>query len=579
MTRLVFLLALTRGHRAWMLAGLGLAVVTALANIALMAVSGWFITGMAVAGASAAPFNYFLPAALIRGCAIVRTAGRYLERLATHEATFRLIGTLRPVLFLALAPRLPFGLPGAHSGDLAARLGADLDRLQQVYLRVGVPVATAALVGGAVVAWAAAVAPAAAIVLACGLMAGGVLLPGVLARAGRPPGRDAIVATDRLRTGTIDFAQGLEELHAFGATARHGAQRAGAHDRLAAAQRRSARQEAVGTAAGQTLGTLVLWAVVLTVAPAVAAGTLAAPDLAMLAFLSLAVVEVTAPLAGAFQAWGATAAATDRLRPLLAVPPAAAAPPDRAAAPPAGAPPHIRLDTVEVRYPGVSAPALRGLTLDLPPGARVALVGASGSGKSTVVALLAGFLAAERGRLLLDGKPVARGDTGRLAAMLSVAPQTPHLLAGSVRRNLLVAAPDATDAALIEACERATLGPWLAGLPDGLDTAVGEGGRPLSGGEARRLAVARALLTPAPVLVLDEPGEGLDPATERRLIERALADRPRRTVLLITHRPAGLEHMDHVVVLDRGRVLEQGTPWSLVRHDGPFRRFLERCFV
>ncbi|HYH22673.1 MAG TPA: thiol reductant ABC exporter subunit CydC [Azospirillum sp.] len=582
MKRLAFLFGLLKGQGAWVLAGVALAVTTALANIALMAVSGWFITGMAaagLAGAGAAGFNYFLPAAVIRGCAMARTAGRYLERLVTHEATFRLIGGLRVRVFLALAPRLPFGLPGAHSGDLAARAGADLDSLQRVYLQVAVPVLTAAIVGAAAVGYAATRDQGVAILLAGGLVLGGVALPGALALAGRRPGRDAVAAASALRTWAVDRAQGLDELEAFGATARHGDGLIREQERLAAAQARSARQEAVGAAVGQSLGSLVLWGVlwgaVVAGAPLVAAGTLAAPDLVMLAFLALASVEVTGPLAGAFQAWGAMAAAADRIRPLLAAPP----PPAPLPVPSGSRPPHVRLRSVAVRYPAGDGRALDGLTLDLPPGARVALVGPSGSGKSTVAALLAGFLPVEKGEVLLDGRPVAPGDAGALAGLLAAAPQTPHLLAGSVRRNLQVAAPWADDAALVDACERAALGPWLAGLPEGLDTAIGEGGRPLSGGEARRLAVARALLGSGPILVLDEPGEGLDPATGRRLLDGVLSSPGTRTVLLITHRVTCLERMDHVVMMDRGRVLEQGPPWALAGRDGPFRRFLERSFV
>lgn len=588
MRTLLLLLRLTEGNRRRAAAGLALALVAALANIALMAVSGWFLTGMAMAGAAGASFNFFLPAAVIRACAIVRTAGRYLERLTTHEATFRLIGALRARVFRALAPRLPFGLPdrrrgeengGGHSGDLAARLGGDLDGLQRAYLHILVPGATALLAGVATVAYAWTVHRGAAAVLAGGLLAGGVGLPGLLALAGHRAGREAVAEASALRVWAVDMADGRDELMAFAAAERHGARLDGLHGRLAAAQRRAARLESFGTAGAQALGSAVLWTVVLAGAPAVTAGRLPAPDLVMLAFLALAAVETTGPLAGAFQSWGALAAAGDRVRPLLstAAPPVPVRP-SAAPAPPAA--PHIRLDGIRVRYPGLPSLALDGFSLELPPGSRIALVGPSGSGKSTVVALLAGFLEPEGGRMLLDGRPVTADRAARpFAPFLAAASQSPQLLAGSIRRNLRVAAPAASDETLTAACDRAGLGPWLAALPDGLDTLVGAGGRALSGGEARRLAVARALLGTGPVLVLDEPGEGLDPATEQRLLDRLLSAPDRRTVLLITHRPTGLERMDHVVMLDRGRVMEQGPPWTLASRNGPFRRFLERSFV
>ena len=573
MKTLLFLLRLLSGNWRWALAGLALAVMSMLANIALMAVSGSFLTGMAIAGAAGASFNYFVPAATIRALAILRSGSRYLERLTTHEATFRLIGGLRARVFRALAPRLPFGLPGVHSGDLSGRLGGDLDSLQRAYLQLLVPAAAAGLVGTAVVAYGWGVDRDAASVLAVGLLLGGAGLPALLALAGRKPGRTAVEALSDLRAWAVDMAEGREELAAFAATRRHAERLEGLQHRLATAQRRTARQEAFAASGTQALGSLLMWAVVLAGASTVAAGALAASDLVMLAFLALASTEAVAPLAGAFQAWGAVAAACDRVRPLLSHATAAGQPTACTPTPANRTPPHVRLVDVTARYPGAATPALRNLTLDLPPGARIALIGASGSGKSTVAALLAGFLAVETGRIEIAG----RG--GCAASLLATAPQTPHLLAGSVRRNLLVADPDASDAAMLGACATAGLDSWLAGLPNGLDTVIGAGGRPLSGGEARHLTVARALLGSGPLLVLDEPGEGLDPATERAMMDRLLEATGGRTVLLITHRATGLEHMDHVAVLDRGQVLDQGAPWTLAGRDGPFRRFLERSFV
>ncbi len=573
MKTLLFLLRLLSGNWRWALAGLALAVMSMLANIALMAVSGSFLTGMAIAGAAGASFNYFVPAATIRALAILRSGSRYLERLATHEATFRLIGGLRARVFRALAPHLPFGLPGVHSGDLSGRLGGDLDSLQRAYLQLLVPAAAAGLVGTAVVAYGWGVDRDAAAVLAVGLLLGGAGLPALLALTGRKPGRTAVEALSDLRAWAVDMAEGREELAAFAATRRHAERLEGLQHRLATAQRRTARQEAFAASGTQALGSLLMWAVVLAGASTVAAGALAASDLVMLAFLALASTEAVAPLAGAFQAWGAVAAACDRVRPLLSHATAAGQPTACTPTPANRTPPHVRLVDVTARYPGAATPALRNLTLDLPPGARIALIGASGSGKSTVAALLAGFLAVETGHIEIAGRD------GCAAPLLAMAPQTPHLLAGSLRRNLLVADPDASDAAMLGACATAGLDSWLAGLPDGLDTVIGAGGRPLSGGEARRLTVARALLGSGPLLVLDEPGEGLDPATERAMMDRLLEAAGRRTVLLITHRATGLEHMDHVAVLDRGQVLDQGAPWTLAGRDGPFRRFLERSFV
>ncbi|SDE96940.1 thiol reductant ABC exporter subunit CydC [Rhodospira trueperi] len=568
MTRLGFLVRFTRGHRLWILAGLALAMVTALANVVLLAVSGWFITGMALAGAAGASFNYFLPSAVIRGCAILRAGGRYAERLVTHEAILRLIGRTRADLFAHLSRRSPQDPVFPRGADAATRLGSDLETLQGAVLSLFSPIVVALVIALAVIVHTAGIAPPVAVVVALGLAVGGGAVPVGLAFAGRRPGREAITARAALAMGLADVVEGRDEVFAFGALARTQAALTARDAALRQARRRAAHQDSLGLALLPVTAHVTLWAVVVAGAPLVIGGTLAPDALVMLAFLGFAAFDPLSPLPQALQRVGAVTAALDRVR-ALAGPTPKASPPD-ARTEPRGEPAPIRLTRVTARWPGASRPTLEDVSLTLAPGDRLGLVGASGAGKSSIVSILAGDLRPDTGTI--------EGTTG---LRLAVAPQTPVLLSETLRHNLTLGDPAVTEVALRDALATAGLVDWLAALPLGLDEPLGRGGRPLSGGEARRLGIARALLSPAPVLVLDEPGEGLDPAAEAAVLDRVLAtaEARRQAVVLITHRPAGLDRMDTVLYLDGGRVLEAGNPWALTRTEGPFRHFLERCAV
>ncbi|GEO81221.1 thiol reductant ABC exporter subunit CydC [Pararhodospirillum oryzae] len=591
--RMGFLAGLWREARWKASAGLVLAVITTLANIVLLAVSGWFITGMALAGAGGGAFNYFFPAALIRAAAIARAGGRYLERLVTHDATLRLIARLRPRLFAALAERP--GRPASpdaalHGADLAGRLGGDLDAVQRLSLQGVLPVLVALIVVPIGITVCAHFLPQAALVLTAGMVVAGGLVPLVLARAGRRVGPPLVTARVALRVALVDLIGGQEELRACGALPRFQDRAREVEDRAVRLSKRAAWIESLGLAGLALLTQVTVWGMVL-----VAAGQVDGPILVLLAFLGLALFEPLGPLPEAFQRLGASFAALDRVRALAPASPdtkrrASPALPASPSASPSSSPspspspsparataPAVRLDSVSVAGIEGGRPALREVSLELPPGGRLGVVGPSGAGKSTLVSLLAGTLAWDRGRVLVNERPVEGPHDPALHGLVALAPQAPLLLAGSVRRNLRLGAPEASDEALRAALETVVLSKWLAALPEGLDTPLGAAGRPVSGGEARRLSLARALLGAGPVLVLDEPGEGLDPALEARVLDQVLtaAGTAGRAVLLVTHRPHGLERMDKVACLDQGRVVDAGAPWDLARMPGPFRQFLE----
>jgi ATP-binding cassette subfamily C protein CydC len=534
MRRLLRLLALYRPFYGWMALGVLAALATVLANVTLMAVSGWFISSMAIAGAAQVSMNYFTPAAIIRGAAIVRTGGRYVERLVTHEATLRLLAVLRGWFYARLEPLAPAALQRYRSGDLVSRLGADIDTLDNVYLRLLVPVVVALLATLVMTLYLATLDPLFGWVLLAMLLAAGLVLPLLMAWLGDAPGRRRHASLTRQRVVLVDAVQGLGEAMVYGAVDARLREQA-AHDRaLVDAQAAVARVQGLSSAGILLLANLAMWLLLWLAIDAVEAGRLAPADIAMLALFALAAFEAVAPLPATFQAYGETRAAAQRLFAIVDTRPAVDDPP----ASPASLPAYdLCFERVAFRYPGDDRPVLDGVDFALPAGRRLTVVGPSGAGKSTLVDLLARFHDPDAGRILLGGEPLTafRGDD--LRALLAVVEQDARLFTGTLRDNLLLGDPQADEAALAQACRRAGLEPLLARLADGYDTWIGEAGATLSGGEARRVALARALLRDAPILVLDEPTEGLDATTAAKVLQAIDQAAQGRSVLLISHRP------------------------------------------
>ena len=410
------------------------------------------------------------------------------------------------------------------------------------------PPIVAVLAGAVSVGVAAAVLPAAGFVLAGGLLLGALAIPATSSHLSARAGRRQAGARGELTAELVELARGAPELVAFGDQAA-GLQRVrSANATLVALGRR----DAFAGGAGDALGLLVSGATVagvLAVALAASAdGRLDRVLVAMLALLALASFEAVTPLAATGRQLPATLAAGRRILDLTA---RTAAVRDPSAPRPAPRwPLAVELEHVRVRYPGQSRPALEGACLRLEPGERVALVGASGAGKTTIVNLLLRFLDPESGRVLFGGHDLREYRQDDVRRAIAVAGQDAHLFSASIRDNVRLGCPDATEAELVRALGRARIWDWIAGLPDGLDTFVGEEGRELSGGQRQRLVLARALLVGAPVLVLDEPTAHLDGPTAAALIDDVFVAAGDRTVLLITHRPEGLDLVDRVVTLE-----------------------------
>ena len=550
MRDLVRLLRLFRPYAWWIAAGIGLNITVILANVGLLALSGWFIAAMALSGLGVATVEVFTPAAAIRGLAVLRTGGRYTERLVTHEATLRLLAELRSWFFERLEPLAPARLQYHRGGDLLSRIRADIDSLDNVYLRVLAPTAAAAISAVAMVGFTALFSGTLALVEAAGLLGAGVALPLLAQRLGRDPGRRAVAIRAALRAAISDGVRGQGELLVDGAVGRQDAAVAGLSCSLVAQQRRQARIGGVSAALSGIAAQLTMWGALVIATPLVAAGTLPGPDLAMLALFALASFEAVGPLPLAFQTLGETLAAARRIFALVDAAPAVADP-ERPVAPPRRF--DLRVQDLRMRYAAGAPWALDGLTLHVPQGGSLGILGASGSGKTSLLNVLLRFWDFQGGSVDIGGVPLRAmsGDTVR--GLCAVVAQHTHLFNASVRDNLLLARPAASEAELHAALRRADLYDEVAALPHGLDTLVGEAGARLSGGQARRLAIARALLKDAPILVLDEPTEGLDAGSEAVVLKALEILMRGRTTLLVTHRSQALRIVDETAYFAHGR--------------------------
>ncbi|MER3393096.1 MAG: thiol reductant ABC exporter subunit CydC [Microcella pacifica] len=520
--------------RASLLAALALGVLAAGSAVALLATSSWLI-----ARAAEQPPILFLGFAIVgvRAFALGRAVFRYLERTVAHDGAFRSLASLRVAIFRRLLPLAPDGVRGVRRGDLLTTLVRDVDTLQDLPLRVAQPLVSGGIVAGLAVVGVAWLSPVAAAVLALGLVATIAAALGILRLLSRAADARIAPLRARLADAVLEYVTRWEVLNAFGAAEER---RASILDLDGALRRAQTRQSAAAgsVAALFTLGAgATALATLVSVEPALSTGALSGPQFALLVLVPLAVLEVAAALPLAMTAWWRVRASADRI--VAAVPehvpseiprpPAAPAPPPLTATP-------LTLRAVTARWPGQSAPAMAPLDLELGPGDRVVVEGPSGAGKSTLAHVLVRFLDHE-GDYLLGGIDVRELDPDEVRRHVVLCEQAPHLFDTSIRQNLLFARDTATDAELLDVLDRVGLGEWCRER-GGLDAAVGERGRLVSGGEAQRIALARALLSSAAVLVVDEPTANVDPArAESLLLELVSAIGDDRAVVIISHTP------------------------------------------
>ncbi len=484
---------------------------------------------------------------VVRFLALARPLARYLERLASHDLALRSLGRIRATAYERLEPLAPAELGAFRRGDLVSRLVGDVDALQGLYLRGVGPPAVALVVAGACVVATAFVLPEAAFALAAGLALGGVAVPLLSARLGRFVARRQAPARGALTADLAELLRGAPELVAHGREDAAIAHVAEADRRLARLARRDALVAGLADAATILVAGITTVAVLALAVTAHEAGNLDRVLVATLALLALSSFDTVSPLPAAARELSAATASGRRILDLADREPAVVDPPDPVPLP--RAPVAIALEGVTARYPGGEAPVLERIELRVGPGERVALVGPSGAGKTTVTNLLLRFLDPEEGRVAIDGVDLRDLRQEDVRGTFALAGQEAHLFDSTIRENLRVARPQATDDELVDALRRARLDDWVTSLPDGLETLVGEEGTQLSGGQRQRLVVARALLSAAPVLLLDEPTAHLDPETADALVSDVLEAADGRSVLLVTHRPEGLDLCDRVVEL------------------------------
>ena len=565
-------LALYKRHKWLLLLGIVLAIVTLLASIGLLTLSGWFLSASAVVGvAGIYSFNYMLPAAGVRGAAIIRTAGRYFERLVSHDATFRVLQHLRVFTFSKLLPLSPAGLARFRQGELLNRVVADVDTLDHLYLRVISP-----LVGALVVILVVTVGLS-VLDVTLALTLGGIMLltllvmPPLFYRAGKPAGESITRLRGQYRQHLTSWLQGQAELMLFNASDRYRQQMEKTEARWLDAQRRQAELTALSQALMLLIGGIAVIAMLWLASAGVGGDTQPGALIALFVFCALAAFEALAPVTGAFQHLGQVIASAKRItqiteqKPEVAFPQGEGQTLDRVS---------LRLHQVTFSYPQHPSPALEKVSLQIEAGEHIAILGRTGCGKSTLLQLLTRAWDPAEGEILLNNQPLGQFNEATLRRAMSVVPQRVHLFSATLRDNLLLASPGASDARLAQTLERVGLAKLLE--DSGLNSWLGEGGRQLSGGELRRLAIARALLHDAPLMLLDEPTEGLDATTESQILDLLAEVMREKTVLMVTHRLRGLARFNQIIVMDNGKIIEQGSHAELLAEQGRYYQFKQR---
>ena len=552
---------LAGSHRTLLLAAAAclLGSFTVYANVGLLAASAWLISAAAL-HPSVAELSVAIVG--VRFFGLARALCRYGERYISHDATFRLLADIRVWLYTRLEPLAPANLPGVAKGDLFSRLIADVETLQFFYLRAVFPVAIAMVVAATTVGLLAWLAPWLAWPVAGAFLLTGCVLPLGISRLGREAGQGVVAARAKLNGSLADSLEGLTELAAWGRSERQAACIAAANSELTACQERANVAASLSDALG-TLGmNLTVIAVIILAGPLVAAGQLEGVYLAVVALAVQASFEAILPLPAVAYYLQESNAAFARITAITGQQPAV-----NAAGIPAvpSGPLEFAVSRLSFSYSPDLPPVLANITFSLPPGKRLAIVGASGAGKSTLAGLLLRFWDYDRGTLLLNGRDIRVYEPAAIRRAVSVVSQDTYLFNATIRDNILIAKPDAAPDELNQAVAGAMLTDFIERLPQGLDTLTGQNGLALSGGERQRIALARALLKPAPVWLLDEPTAGLDAQAEAVIMNHILQAAGTRSLVLITHRLVGLETMDEILVLADGQIAEQGAFADLLK--------------
>ncbi|MET3926262.1 thiol reductant ABC exporter subunit CydC [Devosia sp. 2618] len=523
-----------------------LSLITLAAGVALLGTSGWFITSAALTTAGLA-FNLFVPSSLVRAFSFIRILARYGERLVGHDATLRLLADLRGWLFARLFPRLPLSDRSLRHGDLVSRLTADVDALDTAFLVAIGPVAAAVLIGGSltgVLAW---LLPSAALLYGLCFAAAVLMVPAGLVLISRRAGRDVVTRAADARASVLDGIEGHADLTVFGVL---GLAQAGFVDtskRLSQAKGRLATLTGIAAFGVQALAAIALAGSIYLGLAAFSAGSVDGPVLAGLLLAIMGSFEASNAIVRSVGKLTTSMAAAERLTdiaesPLRVVDPAM----------PAELPADTTITLTDVTFGYGGPPVLSNLDLTVKPGEHVAIIGPSGIGKSSLLTLLLRLADPQLGTISLGGAPLATLQQSDIHASMALLSQDSPLFNDTIRANLLIAREDADDDALWSALTAAGIADFVRALPGGLDTLIGEGGRTVSTGQARRLCLARVLLSNASILLLDEPTTGLDRTAELAFFETLRVAARGRTVIVVTHAAIPEGTMDRVLTMRNG---------------------------
>ncbi|MDN3613005.1 cysteine/glutathione ABC transporter ATP-binding protein/permease CydC [Vibrio gallaecicus] len=561
-------LKLYKKHWFGLSLGMLLAFATLSASIGLLTLSGWFISASAVAGLTIAreTFNYMLPGGGVRGLAMSRTAGRWGERVVSHNATFKLLTDLRIFFFQKLTPLIPGRISNLRDADLLNRLVADVDAMDHVYLRLVSPV-TVGVLGilclTSFLMW---------FDSSLGLLLGGILVvllavwPVLFYKLGQRNGGQLTQNKANLRITTLDWIEGYSELTLFGAEERYRNAILVSQQKLMNNQYVNANLTGLASALLMLLNgwTLVL---ILWLSSDGVGGNAPDPFIALMAFATMASFELLMPIAGAFQYLGQTLSSAKRLNEVILTKPDVEFPEQAASL---SSELDIQFSDVTFNYPDSEHNVLSNVELSIPAKSKMAIVGQTGSGKSTLIQLLTRYWDPKNGDISIAGTSLKQWSEKQLRDSISVVSQRVDILNGSLRDNLLIAKPDASDTELSELLTKVGLVKLLDDTA--LDAWLGDGGRQLSGGEKRRIGIARAILHNAPILLLDEPTEGLDKQTESSIMSLFDEHFEGKTVIFITHRLVGLSKMDSIVLIEQGAIIEKGSHSQLLADKGRYHQ-------
>ncbi|HET6822465.1 MAG TPA: thiol reductant ABC exporter subunit CydC, partial [Anaerolineales bacterium] len=561
------LLSFLHGSWNWVALSVLLSTLTIGSSVALIGTSAWLISTAALHPSVA---DLGVSVVGVRFFGITRGLFRYLERLVSHNVTFRLLARLRVWFYEKLEPLVHARLLDYKSGDLLARVIGDVETLENFYVRVISPSLTAILIGLMVAVFFASFFPPIALVLIGFFLILGLFLPLLAQAASRTSGQQLITQRAEIQSQLVDGIQGMADLLAFGRASDRLKQTSLTGTTYGVTQKQMARISGFHSALGILFTNLGVWFVLLLVIPQVTAGSLEGVMLGTFALMTLASFEAVTPLPLAAQMWNASREATKRLFEVVDAEPAVRDNTRYSKLDIRSS--NIEFSHLSFRYHTQTIPALQNITFSVPAGKSVAIVGPSGAGKSTLANLLLRFWDYESGEITLGSMSLKELDQDEIRKQIALVSQSSYFFNTTIRENLRLAHRSASPKEIEAAAHAAQIHEFIMTLPKGYDTLLGEQGLRLSGGERQRLAIARALLKDAPILILDEPAANLDPQTEKHVLDTLFETMRDKTSILITHRLVGLEHVDEILVMDQGQIVERGTHGELLARKGLYRR-------